>query len=40
MNTRNATALAGWIAAALVMSAVAFFMSSYYNDVCSGSRSR
>jgi branched-chain amino acid transport system permease protein len=26
-------ALAGWIAAALVLSAAAFFMSSYYNDV-------
>jgi branched-chain amino acid transport system permease protein len=33
MNTRNATKLAGWVAAALVMSAVAFFLSSYYNDV-------
>src|SRR5918999_5569904 len=26
-------ALAGWIAAALVLSAAAFFMTSYYNDV-------
>jgi branched-chain amino acid transport system permease protein len=33
MNTKNATALAGWVAAALVLSAVAFFLSSYYNDV-------
>jgi branched-chain amino acid transport system permease protein len=33
VNTRNATKLAGWVAAALVMSAVAFFLSSYYNDV-------
>ena len=33
MSTRNATALAGWIAAAVVLSAAAFFMSSYYNDV-------
>ena len=33
MNTKNATALAGWVAAALVMSAAAFFLSSYYNDV-------
>ena len=33
MNTRSATKLAGWVAAALVMSAVAFFLSSYYNDV-------
>jgi branched-chain amino acid transport system permease protein len=33
MNTKNATALAVWVAAALVMSAAAFFLSSYYNDV-------
>ncbi|HJS78084.1 MAG TPA: branched-chain amino acid ABC transporter permease [Burkholderiales bacterium] len=33
MTTKEATALAGWVAAALVMSAVAFFLSSYYNDV-------
>ena len=33
MTTKEATALAGWIAAALVMSAAAFFLSSYYNDV-------
>ena len=33
MNTKNATALAGWVAAALVMSAAACFLSSYYNDV-------
>lgn len=33
MTTKEATALAGWAAAALVMSAVAFFLSSYYNDV-------
>jgi branched-chain amino acid transport system permease protein len=33
MNTKNATALAGWVAAALVLSALAFFLSSYYNDV-------
>ena len=33
MNTKNVTALAGWVAAALVMSAAAFFLSSYYNDV-------
>src|ERR671915_1585043 len=26
-------ALAGWIAAAIALSAAAFFMSSYYNDV-------
>jgi branched-chain amino acid transport system permease protein len=33
MNAKNATALAGWVAAALVMSALAFFLTSYYNDV-------
>ena len=33
MIARNAAALAGWIAAALVLSALAFFLSSYYNDV-------
>lgn len=33
MTTKEATVLAGWVAAALVMSAVAFFLSSYYNDV-------
>ena len=33
MSRSNAAALAGWIAAALVLSAVAFFLGSYYNDV-------
>ncbi|HET7297132.1 MAG TPA: branched-chain amino acid ABC transporter permease [Burkholderiales bacterium] len=33
MTTKEATVLAGWVAAALVMSAAAFFLSSYYNDV-------
>jgi branched-chain amino acid transport system permease protein len=33
MITRNAAALAGWVAAAVVLSAVAFCLSSYYNDV-------
>jgi branched-chain amino acid transport system permease protein len=33
MITRYATALAGWVAAAIVLSAAAFFLSSYYNDV-------
>lgn len=33
MITRNATALAAWLAAAIALSAVAFFLSGYYNDV-------
>ena len=33
MSRSNAAALAGWVAAALVLSAVAFFLGSYYNDV-------
>lgn len=33
MSRNNATALAGWVAAALILSAAAFFLSSYYNDV-------
>ena len=33
MITRNAAALAGWVAAAVVLSGIAFFLSSYYNDV-------
>jgi len=33
MSRNNATALAGWAAAALVLSAAAFFLGSYYNDV-------
>jgi branched-chain amino acid transport system permease protein len=33
MITRNATAFAAWIVAAVAFSAVAFFLSGYYNDV-------
>ena len=33
MSRRNATALAGWAAAALVLSLLAFFLGGYYNDV-------